>query len=45
MTTDTAPFDATATRITVDPAIAQVPHGHFLLVDTLTDALPNHGQS
>ena len=30
MPTDTAPFDVT------DPAIAQVPQGHFLLVDVLT---------
>jgi hypothetical protein len=36
MPTDTAPFDATAAWITVDPAIAQVPHGHFLLMDVLT---------
>jgi hypothetical protein len=30
MPTDTAPLDATA-----DPAIAQAPWGHFLLVDVL----------
>jgi hypothetical protein len=31
MPTDTAPFDVTA-----DPAVAQAPRGHFLLVDVLT---------
>ena len=35
MPTDTAPFDVT------DPAIAQVPRGHFLLVDVLS-VLGNH---
>jgi hypothetical protein len=43
MPTDTAPFDVTATTApvittiaAVDPAIVQVPQGHFLLVDALT---------
>ena len=43
MPTDTAPFDVTATTApvittiaAVDPAIAQVPQGHFLLVDVPT---------
>jgi hypothetical protein len=36
MTTDTTAFGATAARITIDPAIAQVPHGHFPLMDVLT---------
>jgi hypothetical protein len=37
MPTDTVPSDMTA-------AIAQVPQGHFLLVDVLTVLPPDHGQ-
>ncbi len=36
MTTRTAPFDATATRIAGDPGIARVPQGHLLVMDVLT---------